>query len=92
MRERRTVETMIGMYCRGNHGTSAGLCAECAELRDYAFSRIETCPRRDGRVRCTGCGVHCYNPVMRGRIIAVMRYSGPRMVLHPIMAARHFLP
>lgn len=89
--EKKTVETMILMYCRGNHGTSGDLCEECSELRDYAFSRIEVCPRRDRKVRCTGCEVHCYRPDMRCRIRAVMRYSGPRMALHPIMAARHFL-
>ena len=28
-REKETVETMIGMYCRGNHGSKGGLCPEC---------------------------------------------------------------
>ena len=90
-REKATVETMIGMYCRGNHGTSGVLCDGCAELRDYAFSRIDGCPLGEGKLRCDKCQVHCYRPDMRERIRTVMRYSGPRMVLHPVMALRHFL-
>lgn len=90
-REKGTVETMIGMYCRGVHGSRGGLCPECSELRDYAFGRIERCPRRDDKVRCSDCEVHCYSPAMRERIRTVMRYSGPRMMLHPVMALRHLM-
>lgn len=90
-REKRTVETMIGMFCRGNHGSKGDLCPECAELRDYAFARIDRCPRRDNKVSCARCEIHCYSPDMRERIRTVMRYSGPRMVLHPLMAVRHML-
>lgn len=90
-REKRTLETMVGMYCRGNHGANGSLCPQCAELRDYAFGRIDRCPVRDNKVRCTECEIRCYSPEMRDRIRIVMRYSGPRMVLHPIMALRHFL-
>ena len=90
-REKRTLETMVGMYCRGNHGTDGDLCPQCAELSDYAFGRIDRCPVRDNRVRCTKCEIHCYSPEMRERTREVMRYSGPRMVLHPIMALRHFI-
>ena len=90
-REKETVETMIGMYCRGNHGSKDGLCSECAELRDYAFSRIDRCPIREHKVKCTKCEVHCYSPEMRERIRTVMRYSGPRMMFHPVMAFRHMM-
>ena len=41
---------------------------------------------------CSNCKVHCYRPDMRERIRAVMRFSGPRMLLyHPITGIRHFL-
>ena len=41
---------------------------------------------------CANCRVHCYKPEMRGKIREVMRYSGPRMMLHhPVMAARHVI-
>jgi len=36
--------------------------------------------------------VHCFKPVMRDKIKAVMRYSGPRMLrTHPILAMNHFI-
>lgn len=90
-REKETVAVMIGMYCRGNHGTGDGLCIDCRELLDYAHAHIERCPIRDRKVKCSRCEVHCYSPEMRERIRTVMRYSGPRMVLHPLMSVRHLL-
>jgi len=39
-RELRTLETMIGMYCRHHHG-GAALCAACADLAEYARRRLE---------------------------------------------------
>ena len=38
------------------------------------------------------CQVHCYQPQMREQIQQVMRYAGPRMLLHhPVLAVRHLL-
>ena len=38
------------------------------------------------------CRVHCYNREMREQIRRVMRFSGPRMLLHhPVMALRHVI-
>lgn len=88
-REKETIEVMIGMYCKGNH--SEELCIECSELRDYAFGRIDSCPIRDRKVKCSECEIHCYSPEMRERVRAVMRYSGPRMAIHPVLAFRHLL-
>lgn len=89
-REKRTVAVMISMYCRAHHGPD--LCPGCEELRDYCFRRIESCPRRNDKVPCNRCGTNCYRQDMRERTRAVMRYSGPRMVLrHPCMAIRHML-
>ena len=90
-REKETMEVMIEMYCRGNHGHGDGLCRDCMELRDYAFGRIDRCPIREEKVRCSRCEIHCYSPEMRDRIRAVMRYSGPRMVLRPVWALRHLM-
>ena len=40
--EKETVGLMIGLYCRGNHGTPKGqLCPDCAALRDYADARVD---------------------------------------------------
>lgn len=41
---------------------------------------------------CNQCPNHCYAPDKREEIRAVMRFSGPRMLLvHPVAAIRHLL-
>jgi predicted amidophosphoribosyltransferase len=90
-REYRTVEVMVHMYCRGVHGSDV-LCADCAELLDYARERLAQCPFQAGKTTCAKCPVHCYRPAMRERMRAVMRYAGPRMLFrHPIMTLLHLL-
>jgi hypothetical protein len=91
-RERRTVEAMLDIYCRGQHGVGHGLCEECETLRDYARQRLHRCPFQAGKTTCAKCPLHCYKPEMRAQIRAVMRYAGPRMLYrHPIMALQHLL-
>ena len=44
----------------------------------------------ENKTFCSNCKTHCYQTQMRERIRQVMRYSGPRMLLHhPVMAVRH---
>ena len=90
-RERKTVEAMLWLYCRERHSSDGEiLCAECTELRDYAWLRLQKCPFQAGKTTCTKCPVHCYKPAMRARIRDVMRYAGPRMIYkHPLMAIGH---
>jgi predicted amidophosphoribosyltransferase len=91
-RERRTVEAMIGIYCRGAHGTHGGLCDECEALRAYAGQRLEKCPFQEAKTTCAKCPIHCYKPEMRERVRVVMRYAGPRMIYkHPLLAILHLL-
>lgn len=92
VRESKTVEVMINIYCRGQHGTQATLCPECRELVDYARERLDKCPFQEGKTTCANCPIHCYRPAMRERIRAVMRYAGPRMLpRHPILTLFHFI-
>lgn len=90
-RERAVVTQMIGVYCRGNHGTRRGeLCEECAALSEYASARIGRCPFMSTKTFCSQCKVHCYAPAQRQAIKDVMRYAGPRMLLHhPAMTIAH---
>ncbi|WP_082019769.1 nitrous oxide-stimulated promoter family protein [Berryella intestinalis] len=90
-RELEVVRCMIGIYCRGHHGSKrAELCAECRELADYVAQRVARCPMADSKTFCSSCPIHCYRPAMRERIRAVMRYAGPRMLLvSPIKALAH---
>ena len=91
-REAETLKAMLRLYCRGQHGIYAQLCAECRELQEYALERLEKCPFGQGKTTCARCPIHCYRAEMRERVRAVMRYAGPRMPLaHPLMALRHAL-
>jgi Nitrous oxide-stimulated promoter. len=88
--EKKTVELMIRLYCRGNHHTTNGLCESCQMLHDYANQRVDKCRFGENKPTCELCKVHCYKKDMREQIRLVMRYSGPRMLLHyPVRAIRH---
>ena len=87
--EKRTVETMIRLYCQRKEGNKE-LCDECKALVEYANARLSKCKFGERKPTCRLCKVHCYRPEMKQRIRDIMRYSGPRMMLyHPIMAIRH---
>ena len=89
-REKALVSEMIALYCKKRHGTKGGLCPECAALAAYARERSEKCPFMETKTFCSNCRVHCYRLEMREKIRAVMRFSGPRMMLcHPVPALRH---
>ena len=91
-REKETVSQMIRLYCKKQHGTKQGLCPDCAALEEYARLRSDKCPFMETKTFCSNCKVHCYKSEMRENIRAVMRFSGPRMLLvHPIMAIRHVI-
>lgn len=90
-REIRVVTQMIQIYCRGRHKSRRGeLCPLCQKLAEYAAQRVQRCPFMETKTFCSNCKVHCYRAAEREQIRAVMRYSGPRMLLfHPVMAVRH---
>jgi len=90
-RESDTVRAMIHIYCRKHHGGEE-LCRECSELLEYTRRCLEKCPFQEGKTTCAKCPVHCFKPVMRERIKAVMRYSGPRMIYrHPVATIWHLI-
>ena len=77
-REKRVVSQMIALSCRAHHQDAA--------------RRTELCPHMATKTSCNRCATHCYPPAMREQIRAVMRFAGPRMLLHhPIAAVRHLL-
>jgi hypothetical protein len=90
VRERRTLDAMIALYCGARHESRGALCADCAAVRDYAQERLASCPFGALKPVCSACTVHCYQPAMRERIREVMRVAGPRMMLrHPVLAVMH---
>ena len=90
-REKRTIDKMVHVYCKGNHKTKGSqLCAECSEFLAYAFLRLDKCPFQEEKSTCGKCLVHCYQPQMREKAKKIMRYSGPRLLLRaPGLALHH---
>lgn len=89
-REKRMVSQMIALYCRKKHHTCGDLCPQCAALDAYAKMRADKCPFMETKTFCSNCRIHCYKPDMRAKIREVMRFAGPRMILHhPVAAIRH---
>jgi len=91
-RELRTIEAMIGIYCRDHHQRPKGLCDDCGAVFAYAGQRLDKCLFPGNKPTCANCPVHCYKPEMRTRVKQIMRYAGPRMIYtHPYLAIRHIL-
>jgi hypothetical protein len=82
-REKKTIDKMVHLYCRARHKTRKGdLCPECTEFLSYAYLRLDKCPFQEEKSTCAKCLVHCYLPLMQEKAKNVMRYSGPRLLLH----------
>ncbi len=92
-RELATIVAMLQLYCRAHHGRGdAALCGECKTLAAYAQRRLERCVFGEAKPTCVKCSVHCYSAAMRERVRQVMRWAGPRMLLHhPLLALRHLI-
>jgi hypothetical protein len=95
-REKRTIEAMLDVYCRGHHATDGpgrdGLCADCADLLRYAHQRLDNCVFGELKSPCNDCTSHCYSGKMRPRVVEVIRYSGTRMTLrYPLLGLLHML-
>jgi hypothetical protein len=62
------------------------------EEKKYHENRVENCPYGDGKPVCKDCQTHCYSTDMRDMVKKVMRYSGPRMILHsPSLTIAHMI-
>jgi hypothetical protein len=91
-RELKTIQMMIGLYCRKNHNQKSELCQDCSEMLEYAAERLSHCPFGSSKPACSKCTVHCYQREYRNHIKTIMRFSGPRMLLyHPGFLISHYL-
>lgn len=82
----------LGIYGR----TAPVVCDECAALLEYAEKRRAFCPQdKPGAPKpfCSHCETHCYQPEMRELMRDMMRYAGPRSVLHghALDSVRHLI-
>ncbi|CAH0529698.1 nitrous oxide-stimulated promoter family protein [Vibrio hippocampi] len=92
--ELKTVTAMMEIYCRAHHKHQHkdGLCEQCQQLLMVAETKLDRCPYGEEKPACNRCPIHCYKPEPKQQMKAVMRYSGPRMLLpHPILSIRHLL-
>ncbi|KML67583.1 hypothetical protein A0G02_00665 [Pectobacterium peruviense] len=81
---------MIDLYEK--HHPETGASAQYKDLFSYAIKRLERCHFGEDKPACKHCPIHCYQPAKREAIKAIMRWSGPRMLLrHPILAIRHLI-
>ncbi len=91
-KEEYIVTEMIRLYCRKKHTGTKELCPECKALAEYAAERSRHCPNMANKTFCSSCTTHCYKSDMREKIRSVMRFSGPRIILHhPILAVWHLI-
>ena len=89
-RERRTVSSMVLIYCRDHHH-GEDLCAECRQFLDYSNLRLEHCRFGEQKPTCAKCPVHCYQRDRREQARVIMRYGGLRMLWeHPVLSLRHW--
>lgn len=87
--EKEIIHFMISLYCKKKHHSKT-LCQECNQLYEYACKRIEYCPMKETKTFCSVCKIHCYQKNQRQKIKAVMKFSGPRMLLYkPRLAINH---
>ncbi|MDD2371294.1 MAG: nitrous oxide-stimulated promoter family protein [Firmicutes bacterium] len=87
--QRKTLELMISVYCKGQKHDSP-ICPSCKALLEYSNKRLDACRYGINKPACSKCKIHCYKPEMREKIKQVMRYSGPRMLYkHPILSIKH---
>lgn len=89
--EYKTIEAMVKIYCKDHHGTNE-LCEECVDFLHYALTKLDRCPYGEGKPTCKLCPIHCYKADYKERSRIIMRYSGPKMLIHhPILAVRHLV-
>ncbi len=100
-REKRTISQMVALYCSDHHRDAdrtdrafcgEPVCPECLALDEYCVKRTERCRSMARKTSCEQCGNHCYGHRQQEEIRKVMRYAGPRMILHhPMAAIRHLM-
>ncbi|MGL4973550.1 MAG: nitrous oxide-stimulated promoter family protein [Culicoidibacterales bacterium] len=87
--EKATITLMIDLYCQKKHGM-ATRCEQCEALHAYAHKRLTYCKFQEQKTSCQKCPIHCYQKQKREEIKAVMRFSGPRLLIYrPIAFIKH---
>jgi len=101
-KEIKIISLMMRIYCCGNkhichksklfNKAETILCDDCTKSLKYAIDRINKCPFIETKTFCSNCKVHCYQKREREKIKRVMRFAGPRIMLHhPILIIKHLI-
>lgn len=91
-KQKKAIAVMIKIYCKKKHSTKDKLCDECETLLKYAILRLDNCKFGNSKPNCSDCKIHCYKKDMKEKITEVMKYSGPRLLLHnPKIAIDHLI-
>lgn len=92
-REATLLRAMFVRYCQDHHGSrDNNLCDECTELLRYSLTRLACCPFGQEKPTCARCKIHCYRAQEKDSVRAIMRYSGPKMMLpHPLLTLEHLI-
>jgi len=89
-REKVTILKMVKIYCDRFHKADGELCADCQDLAEYAVECVTRCQYGEDKPACGLCPTNCFREGCYTQIAAIMRYSGPRMLLkHPLLAFSH---
>lgn len=92
LREKKTFQAMLRLYCRAHHQAGGPLCEDCRELLQEAWQRLDHCRYQKTKPPCGRCPANCYPPATRSQVRQIMAFSGPRMLLHhPLLALLHLL-
>ena len=90
--QKKSMEVMVKLYCRKNHTSKEEICYECREVLNYAVTRLNNCRYGDNKPNCGDCKTCCYKKDMKEKMIKIMRYSGPRLLVHnPRIALEHII-
>ncbi|MBP6122848.1 MULTISPECIES: nitrous oxide-stimulated promoter family protein [Providencia] len=90
-REIITIEKMIKIYEKA-YPAPIDNPDHYQKLYSYAINRLEKCRYGEQKPACKQCPIHCYQPKMREQMKVIMRWAGPKMLIHhPILAIRHLL-
>ena len=89
-REKKTIDAMVQFFCKKKHKAKGELCPECTEFLAYAMLRLDRCPFQERKSTWESAPSTATALSMREKAKNIMRYSGPRMLLHhPGLALHH---
>jgi secreted Zn-dependent insulinase-like peptidase len=83
---------MVHIYCKSNHEIHEELCPECAELLEYAKTRLDKCPFQEKKRHLWQVFTALLQALNERQSEKVMRYADPRVLLHhPLLAMRNVI-